>query len=58
MIRAMSGWIGADVGAGGLVAAADIVANAGQAEMLAVGDDAADRLGVAEVAVRAQAALE
>ena len=46
-----------DVGEDGLVAAADVVADAGRAQVLAVGDDAADRLRVADVAVRAQDAL-
>jgi hypothetical protein len=45
---------GSQVGQHGLVAAADVVADAGRGDVLAVGDRAADRLRVAVVAVRAQ----
>ena len=46
-----------EVGEHRLVAAADVVADARRAEVLAVGDDAADRLRVADVTVGAQHAL-
>ena len=42
----------------GLIAAGDVVADAGRADVVGVGDGAADRLGVADVAVGAEGAAE
>jgi hypothetical protein len=46
--------VGEEVGADGLVAAGDVVADPGRADVVGVGDGAADRLRVADVAVGAQ----
>jgi hypothetical protein len=48
----------AQVGADGLVAAADVEADAGRRDVVRVGDHAADRLGVADVGVGAQRARD